>query len=156
MTQRIAYFQVSQKLSGKLYELSGLLQTEFKDHSLYELVHILASVRNGCAFCLDMGVKKSRQMKIDEMKVFHVATWRDSPLFDAREKAAFEWTEAITHLSAEGISDELYDRLRVHFSEKELSDLTIAISTVNVWNRLNVAFRGVPGSMDEMLGLKGK
>jgi len=78
---------------------------------------------------------------------------RESPLFSEAEKAALEWTEAVTRLSDHGVADEVYDRVRAHFSEDQISELTFAIGVINLWNRLNISFRTVPGSADEMLGL---
>lgn len=153
MTQRLHYFKVSSKLFGKLYDLSQALHNESLDPELFELVHMLASIRNGCGFCLDASVKKAKIQGISSLRVHHVPVWRESNLFNDREKAAFEWTEALTRLPESGISDDLYDRVRGYFSEKEITDLTFAIATINVWNRMNAAFKTVPGSLDEMLGL---
>lgn len=154
MTQRINYFQVSPKVSGKLFELSQAMQAESLDPELYEMVHILASIRNGCAFCLDLAAKKAKLQGADDIRLFHIPAWRDSNLFSAKEKAAFAWTEAATNLPADGISDELYEHVRKHLSEKEIVDLSFAVSVINVWNRLNACFKTVPGSLDEQLGLK--
>ncbi|RYZ78550.1 MAG: carboxymuconolactone decarboxylase family protein, partial [Proteobacteria bacterium] len=126
MTARLPFFQASQKIGGKLFELAGVITGEIKDKELYELVHMLTSYLNGCTFCIDLGVKQGRKHGINEMKLFHVAAWRDSQLFSEKERALFEWTEVVTKLDRAGVSDELYDRVRSHFSEKEISDLTFA------------------------------
>ena len=78
---------------------------------------------------------------------------RESPLFSDAEKVALEWTEALTTMGPEGVSDALYERARAHFSEVQLSELSFAAGVINLWNRLNIGFRNGPGSADEMLGL---
>jgi alkylhydroperoxidase family enzyme len=88
-----------------------------------------------------------------ELRIYHVPIWRESPLFSEAEKAALEWTETVTRLSEHGVDDEVYDRVRAKFSETQISELTFAIGVINLWNRLNISFRTVPGSADEMLGL---
>ena len=88
-----------------------------------------------------------------ELRLYHVAAWRESTLFSEKERAALEWTEAVTKLSEHGVSDEVYERARAQFSETQMSELTFAVAIINSWNRLNISFRTVPGSRDEMLGL---
>ncbi|AOK06063.1 carboxymuconolactone decarboxylase family protein [Burkholderia sp. AU19243] len=153
MTQRINYFQQSPELTRKLVELDGLLQKTAIEVPVRELVEIRASQLNGCAFCVDMHIKMAKIHGERELRVHHVAIWRESPLFSPRERAALEWTEALTHLSSHGVPDDLYERVRAHYSEQELSDLTVLVGAINCWNRLNVAFRIVPGSFDTMFGL---
>jgi alkylhydroperoxidase family enzyme len=85
--------------------------------------------------------------------VHHVAIWRESSLFSARERAALAWTEILTRLPEGGVPDDIYGRVREQFSEKELSDLTFAVMSINAWNRVNIAFRTVPGWADAAFGL---
>ena len=108
---------------------------------------------NGCAFCLDMHVKEAKLHGERELRLYHVATWRESPLFTPKERTALALTEALTQIAPTGVSDELYTELREHFSEKELSTLTFRVMTINAWNRVNVAFRTTPGVLDKVLGL---
>ncbi len=117
------------------------------------LVDIRASQMNGCVFCLDMHVKEARLHGERELRLHHVAAWRESPLFTPKERAALAFTEALTQIAPTGVSDELYTLLREHFSEKELSTLTFRVMTINAWNRLNVAFRTPSGARDKALGL---
>src|SRR5262249_24558773 len=121
--------------------------------ALEDLVNIRASQLNGCAFCLDMHVKQAKIHGERELRLHHVATWRESTLFSARERAALEWTEVLTKLPDHGVADEGYARVTAQFSEKELSDLTFVVMTINGWNRANVAFQTVPGSLDKPFGL---
>ena len=153
MNPRINYQKVSQPAFRKFFELSQLMKESGLGDKLLDLVNIRASAINGCAFCTDMHVKEAKIHGERELRLYHVPIWRESTLFDARERAALEWTEIVTRLPEGGIPDEVYQRVRAQFSEKELSDLTFAIGTINFWNRLNVSFRTPPGSADALLGL---
>ncbi|WP_017363519.1 carboxymuconolactone decarboxylase family protein [Ectopseudomonas mendocina] len=153
MTQRLDYFALSPKASGKYVEFSMLLN---KTPFLAEIAHLVtlrASQINGCGFCVDMHVKEAKIHGERELRLHHVAIWRESPLFSPRERAALEWTEALTQLAPHGVSDTIYASVREQFSEQELSDLTFLVVAINGWNRLNVAFRTVPGSADKQFGL---
>ena len=153
MTQRTNYFQQSPELSKKLMEFGALFQKTTIEEPIRELVEIRASQLNGCAFCVDMHIKMAKIHGERELRLHHVAIWRESTLFSPRERAALEWTDALTHLPANGVPDDLYERVRAQYSEKELSDLTFLVGAINSWNRLNVALRIVPGSFDKMFGL---
>lgn len=153
MKERLNYFQKSPKVGQKFIEFSQAVQGESIPAGLLDLVNVRASQINGCAFCLDMHVKEAKIRGERELRLHHVAIWRESPLFSSKERAALEWTEAVTQIAGNDISEELFNRVRKEFSEKELVDLTFAIGAINFWNRLNVSFKTVPGSADEMLGL---
>ena len=153
MSQRLDYFTTSPDLSKKLFELSAAVKKGSLGNTLLDLVNIRASQLNGCALCLDMHCKEAKIHGERELRIYHVPIWRESPLFSDAEKAALEWTEAVTRLSDHGVDDEVYDRVRAQFSEDQISELTFAIGVINLWNRLNISFRTVPGSADEMLGL---
>ena len=152
MNPRINYTQHSSDLMKKLFELSQLSAQGSLGTTLLDLVHIRASQLNGCAFCLDMHVKEAKMHGERELRLYHTSIWRESPLFSDKERAALEWTEAVTTLSVP-IPDDLYERVRQQFAEKELAELTFAVGIINLWNRLNVPARTVPGSFDAMLGL---
>jgi len=153
MTQRINFFEQSPELSRKLMELGALFQKTTIEPHIRELVEIRASQLNGCAFCVDMHTKMAKIHGERELRLYHVAIWRESTLFAPRERAALAWAEAVTHLGAQGVPDDIYERVRTQYSEKELSDLTFLVGSINAWNRLNVAFRVVPGSSDKAFGL---
>jgi AhpD family alkylhydroperoxidase len=153
MSQRLNIFELSPELTNKLFEFSGAVKKSSLGNTLIDLVNIRASQLNGCAFCLDMHCKEAKIHGEQELRLYHIPIWRESNLFTETERAALEWTEAVTKLSEHGISDEIYERVRAHLSEKQISDLTFAIGVINAWNRLNVSFRSVPGSFDEQLGL---
>lgn len=136
----------------KLSEIGFALEKSLGE-SLAGLVHHRASQMNGCAFCLDMDVKKARIRGERDLKMFHINVWRESNLFSDKERIALELTEAITKLSPEGISDDLYDRALKHFDEKQLAEFTFHLGIVNTWNRLNIVFRSTPGARDKIFGL---
>ena len=152
MNPRIDYNMHSPEMLRKLLEMSQMNAKGSLDHTLADLVHIRASQLNGCAFCLDMHVKEAKIHGERELRLYHIPIWRESPLFSDKERAVLEWTEAVTRLS-EAIPDELYQRVRLHLSEKEMADLTFTIGIINFWNRLNISSPTTPGSRDGMLGL---
>lgn len=123
------------------------------DEGLSLLVDIRASQLNGCAFCLDMHVKQARMAGERELRLHHVAIWRESPLFTPRERAALAWAEVLTRLGTDGVSDADYRLAREHFREPDLVELTFRVMAINGWNRLNIAFRRTPGSLDRSYGL---
>ena len=153
MTQRINYIQQSPELFKKFLEFSNQLKDSAIEESIRDLVSIRASQINGCAFCLDMHVKEARIHGERELRIHDLATWRESTLFAPRERAALAWAEVLTKLPEHGVPDDIYERVRTQFSEKELSDLTFEVMAINAWNRANVAFRTVPGSSDKAFGL---
>ncbi|MGJ4858891.1 carboxymuconolactone decarboxylase family protein [Labrys sp. KB_33_2] len=153
MSQRLNYAQQSPELFKKLSDLSMVLKGSVIEEKIRDLVNIRASQLNGCAFCLDMHVKEAKIHGESELRLYHVAIWRESNLFVPRERAALAWTEAVTKLPEGGIPDELYERVRGQLSEKEVSDLTFAIAIINTWNRASIAFKAVPGSADKLYGL---
>jgi AhpD family alkylhydroperoxidase len=153
MSQRLDYYSTSPSLSKKLFELSQAVKEGSLGNTLLDLVNIRASQLNGCALCLDMHCKEAKIHGERELRIYHIPIWRESTLFSDTERAALEWTEAVTKLNVHGVSDEVYDRVRLQLSETQISELTFAIGVINLWNRLNISFRTVPGSADEMLGL---
>ena len=116
------------------------------EHSLLHLVKLRASYINGCAYCVDMHTKDARHEGETEQRLYAVPVWRETPFFTPRERAALAWTEAVTEIFKDGVSDELYAHAREHFSEKELVDLTMAVVTINGWNRLAITFHAPVGS----------
>src|SRR3954462_12339375 len=151
---RLRHAEQTPELVKKLGELGmAIKKSGHIEPRLSHLVDIRASQMNGCAFCLDMHVKEAKLHGERELRLYHVAIWRESPLFTAKERAALAWTEALTHIAPTGISDELYAQAREHFTEKELSTLTFRVMGINAWNRVNVAFRTTPGTADKAFGL---
>ncbi|MDV4177132.1 carboxymuconolactone decarboxylase family protein [Rhizobium brockwellii] len=153
MTQRLNYAQQSPELFKKFMEFSMALKSSVIDEKLQALVEIRASQINGCGSCLDMHVKQAKIHGETELRLYHVAIWRESNLFIPRERAALAWTEALTRLPEGGVPDEIYERVRGQLSEKEISDLTFVVMAINAWNRVNVGFKTVPGTADKAHGL---
>jgi len=122
------------------------------EKKIFDLVHIRASQMNGCGFCLDKHMKEAK-IHVERNFVYTISSWRESSLFDLRERAALAWTEILTKLSEHGVSDELYENVRGQFTEKEISNLTFSIMAINAWNHINVAFKTEPGSADAAYGL---
>jgi AhpD family alkylhydroperoxidase len=113
------------------------------DKQLLELIKLRASQINGCAFCVQFHILQGERLGIAADKLNLVVVWREVALFSARERAALAWTEALTRLT-EGVGDEVYAEATAAFSEKELAYLSSAIASINVWNRLGVAYRWTP------------
>jgi AhpD family alkylhydroperoxidase len=113
------------------------------DKQLLELVKLRASQINGCAFCVQHHVLLSERLGVPVDKLHLVAVWREAPIFSARERAALAWTEALT-LLPDGFGDEIYAEVQGEFSETELTYLTSAIASINVWNRFGAAYRWTP------------
>jgi len=114
---------------------------------LIDLVNQRVSQINGCAYCLDMHSKDLRARGETEQRIYMLSAWREVPdLYNARERAALAWAEAVTRLTDQNVSDEVYDQARKEFSDKELAQLTLGIVAINGWNRLNIAFRTPAGN----------
>ena len=116
------------------------------DHTLLELVKLRASQLNGCAWCMDMHTKELRAAGESEQRLYLLSAWRECPFYSERERAALAWTEALTTLAHQEVPDEVFALARAQFSEEELVNLTLAIVAINGANRVNIAFRTVPGS----------
>ena len=116
------------------------------DHKLLELVKLRASQINGCAWCMDMHSKELRAAGEDEQRLHLLIAWRECPFYTERERAALAWTEALTVLTQDNVPDDVFALARSQFSEQDLVKLTLAIIAINGANRINVAFRTVPGS----------
>ena len=118
------------------------------EESLLHLARLRASQLNGCAYCIDMHWKDLRALGETEQKLASLNAWRECPWFTERERAALAWTDAVTFVSEGHVPDALYADVRKNLAEKELADLTLAIATINAWNRLSIASRLQPGSYE--------
>ena len=116
------------------------------DRKLLDLVRMRASQINGCAYCLDMHSKDARAEGETEQRLYSLEAWRETPYYSDRERAALEWTEALTLVADSHVPDDVYERVRKQFSEDELAHLSLAVVAINGWNRLNIAARTVPGT----------
>jgi AhpD family alkylhydroperoxidase len=146
MKPRIDSRRVNPKVRQHLLGINAYLHGSSLGSRLLHLVEIRASQINGCAQCLDMHTQDARAEGETEQRLYTLDAWRETPFFDERERAALEWTEAVTLVATTRVPDEVYERVRQHFNEQELIDLTLAVTQINTWNRLNVAFRTVAGN----------
>lgn len=146
MNARIDLRRANPKVMQLLLATEGYLHGTGLGPRLLNLVRTRASQINGCAQCLDMHTKDARAEGETEQRLYTLDAWRETPFFDERERAALEWTEAVTLVAESHVPDELYERVKQHFTEQELVDLTLAITSINAWNRLNIAFRTVAGN----------
>ncbi|WP_233852704.1 carboxymuconolactone decarboxylase family protein [Paraburkholderia sp. HD33-4] len=144
MQARLDFYEACPSGTRAMLALEETIAGSTIDKMLAELVRIRASQLNGCAFCLDMHVTDARQHGETERRLATVATWRETPLFTARERAALEWTEAVTLVAQTRVPDTVWEAVKPHFSEQEISDLTLLIVAINGWNRIAVSFRKTP------------
>jgi len=138
--------QVAPGAFEAMFGFSKYLQKCGLEESLLNLVYLRASQINRCAYCLDMHWKDLRAAGEGEQRLYGLDAWEESPYYSDRERAALAWTEAVTNVREGHVPDEVYERARMSFSEKELADLTLAVTVINSWNRLNIAARTVPGT----------
>jgi AhpD family alkylhydroperoxidase len=146
MKQRIDHARVAPRALQAMLGLQNYVNGSGLEHSLLELVKMRASQINGCAYCLDMHSKDARAAGETEQRLFLLDAWREAPMYSARERAALEWTEALTLVTEGHVPDEVYSSVREHFSEEELVNLTLAVVAINGWNRICIGFRVLPGS----------
>ena len=146
MNARINLMHVNPGIVQAMLGLERQVRQARLDHRLLDLVRMRASQLNGCSYCLDMHSKDARAAGETEQRLYGLNAWRETPYYSPRERAALEWTEALTRVAdATGVPDDLYDRVREQFSEDELVHLSLAVVAINGWNRLNIAARTVPG-----------
>jgi AhpD family alkylhydroperoxidase len=141
MKSRIDYTKAAPKVSQAMFALQSVVNDSGLEPSLLELVKMRASQLNGCAYCLDMHSKDARAAGESEQRLFLLDAWREAPFYSERERAALEWTEALTLVSEGHVPDEVFERVRPHFNDEELALLSLAVVAINGWNRLLIAFR---------------
>ena len=145
MKARIDLMRINPGIMQAMFGLERQVRRAGFDRRLLDLVRMRASQLNGCAYCLDMHSKDARANGETEQRLYGLSAWRETPYYSARERAALEWTEALTLVTETHVPDDVYDRVREQFSEDELAHLSLAVVSINGWNRLNVAARTVPG-----------
>ncbi|MFN8680404.1 carboxymuconolactone decarboxylase family protein [Paracoccus sp. P2] len=141
MKQRLNVSQVTPDLYAAVLALDTKVKQSGIDLDLLHLIKLRASQINGCAYCVDMHVKESLADGMPAQKLHLVSVWRESPLFDDRERAVLEWTESLTLIAQTGAPDSAYETVRAHFSEEQIAQLIVAIGTINIWNRIAVSSR---------------
>jgi len=148
MKPRLDYSKTAPGALKGMLELEKYVHGSGLERSLYELVKTRASQINGCAYCIDMHTKDARRAGETEQRLYALSAWRETPFYTQRERAALAWTEALTRISENEISDSLYKASMEYFSEEEIVALTMAIIAINGWNRLAISFRTTPGSYE--------
>ena len=146
MKQRLDFKKASPEAYKAMAAVEGYARRSGLDHGLLELVKTRVSQINGCAYCIDMHTKDARACGESEQRLYLLSQWRETSFFSDTERAALAWAEAVTRISGDAVPDELYAQVRLHFDEKALVDLTLAIIAINGWNRLAIPFRTEPGS----------
>ncbi|MCU1329493.1 MAG: 4-carboxymuconolactone decarboxylase domain protein [Bryobacterales bacterium] len=129
-----------------MFGLEEPLRRSTLEPALRELVKTRASQLNGCAYCIDMHTKDARALGESEQRLYGLSAWRETPFYSDRERAALEWTEALTLIAGNEVSDQVFARVRQQFSEEELVSLSLAVAQINAWNRLVKPFRPAVGS----------
>jgi len=146
MTARLNYRTANPDVMHAMLGLEQAVLRGGVERPLLELVRMRVSQINGCAYCLDMHSKDARAAGETEQRLYALTAWRETPFFSERERAALAWAETLTRIADDDVSDELFAEARRHFSEEELTTLTLAIVAINGWNRFAIAFRSIPGS----------
>jgi AhpD family alkylhydroperoxidase len=146
METRINFLEKGQNAIKALYPIGGYLAKSSLGKPLLDLIDFRVSQINGCAFCLDMHSKDLRAIGETEQRLYTLDAWREAPFYSDRERAALAWAEAVTKLTNGNVPDEVYETARKQFSEEELIDLTLAVTTINTYNRINIAFRPPVGT----------
>lgn len=144
MEPRIEYWRAAPDGVKALRQMNNYLETSTLDAGLRHLVFLRASQINGCAFCVDKHTREALHGGEDERRLHSVAVWRDAPFFTERERAALAWTDAVTLVAETHVPDDVFAEARRQFDDKELADLTLAVATINAWNRMAVGFRQSP------------
>lgn len=141
MEARVNYQKEAPGVLNGMIDLEKYISSTGLDKNLLNLVKMRASQINNCAWCLNMHSKDAKELGEKDERLCSVSVWKEAPFYTEKEKAALAWTEAVTLISKDGVSDSLFEEVHKYFNDKEISDLTLAIIAINGWNRLNVAFK---------------
>jgi AhpD family alkylhydroperoxidase len=146
MNARIDFYTASKEALNAMIALEKAGSGLGIDPRLLDLIKLRASQINGCAFCIDLHTSDARKAGEGERRLATVSVWRETPFFTERERAALAWTESLTNVSQTHAPDEDYEMLAAHYNPKEMADLTLAIATINAWNRFAIGFRKMPAA----------
>ena len=141
MEPRLNYYKVAPDAVKPLLDMEAYIKDSGLEHALIELVKTRASQINGCAYCLHMHTKDARAAGESEQRLYLLNAWHESQLYTPRERAALQWTEALTLVSETHAPDDAYEAIKAQFKPKEIVDLTLLIATINAWNRIAIGFR---------------
>ena len=144
MEPRLDFYKANPLAIKALLAVEERINKSGLEKSLGHLVRLRASQINGCAYCVDMHTADARREGETDRRLATVVVWRETPFFTDRERAAFEWTEALTLVSQGHVPDAAWEAVKPHFSEAELVDLTLLVSAINAWNRFAIGFRKMP------------
>ncbi|WP_395065738.1 carboxymuconolactone decarboxylase family protein [Paraburkholderia silvatlantica] len=144
MQARLDFYKASPEGTKAMIALEERASKSSIEKPLAELVRLRASQINGCAYCVDMHTTDARKGGETDRRLATVSVWRETPFFTERERAALEWTESVTLLAQTHVPDEVWERVKPHFSDQEIADLTLLIIAINGWNRIAVTFRKLP------------
>jgi AhpD family alkylhydroperoxidase len=146
--ERFDYAKVAPGAYRAMAGLEHYLHESGLEENLLHLIKLRASQINGCAYCLDMHWKDLKSIGETDQRLYELNAWEEGPFYSDRERAALAWTEAVTRVADSHVPDEIYERVRQHFSEKEMADLTLAVAAINAWNRLAISARTTPGTYE--------
>ena len=141
MHQRMSIAKLEPDFLQAVLGLEKTVQATGLDRRYLHLIKLRASQINGCGYCVELHVREALEDGLDPRMLHMVVVWRESSFFDERDRAVLEWTESVTLLAQTGVPDSAWETVRAQFSEKEVAELTMAIATINVWNRMNVSSR---------------
>jgi len=145
MEPRIDYRKHAPEATRAMMEIEKYIAGCGLDHQLLHLLKMRASQINGCAFCIDMHSKDARAGGETEQRLYELDAWRETPFYSERERAALQWIEAITKVGETHVPDAAFEEVKKQFTEKEIVDLTIVAGMINLWNRVAISLRAVPG-----------
>jgi AhpD family alkylhydroperoxidase len=145
MNPRINFVKLAPEAYQAMAAMEQYLAKCGLEKGLMHMLKLRASQMNGCAYCIDMHWKDARAAGESEQRLYGLDAWRESPYYTDRERAALEWTEALTNITDGHVPDSVYDLARSHFSEKELVDLSWLLATINAWNRMAISMRAPAG-----------
>ncbi|MBV8626800.1 MAG: carboxymuconolactone decarboxylase family protein [Paraburkholderia sp.] len=144
MQSRLDFYKASPEATKAMMALEERASGSGIEKPLAELVRLRASQLNGCAYCVDMHTTDARKGGETERRLAAVTVWRETPFFTERERAALEWTEAVTLVAQTHVPDHVWEAVKPHFTDREIADLTLLIVAINGWNRIAVSFRKMP------------
>lgn len=143
MQPRVNFYKAAPEAYQAVAALENYVQNSGIEKRHIHLLKLRASIINGCAYCVDMHTKEALHSGLSQQWINMVSVWKESPIFDAKERALLGWVDAVTNIAQTGAPDDAYEALKAHFSEEEMTKLTVAIGTINIWNRLCVGFRSL-------------
>jgi len=141
MQPRFNFYKAAPDAYKAVADLEDYVQNSGIEKRLIHLIKLRASIINGCSYCVDIHSKEALHGGLSQQWINLISAWKESPIYDARERALLGWVDAVTSIAQTGAPDDAYDALKSHFSEEEMTKLTLAIGTINIWNRLAVGFR---------------